>query len=67
MGIREATLQGFTNWNPAGSQVRNSGKECLCDGRTHVRECHRKDIAQDRNKDPVLSLPQLHIGYGRTV
>lgn len=67
MGIREATLQGLKNRNPAGSEVRHSGQERLCDRRAHVGECRWEDIAQDRNEDPILSLPQLHIGARRTV
>lgn len=67
MGVRETVIQGVKNRNQKGQEIRNTGKECVCDGGAHVGECDRQNAAQYRDQNPILSLPQLNFGDGRAV
>lgn len=60
MGLREASVPGLPDGDPAGPEVRDPGEERVRDGGAHVGERRRRGAAQDGGQDPVLPLPQLH-------
>lgn len=67
MGIREAGISGVPIRHPARPKIRDTGEERIRYGSPHVGECDWKDPPQDRDENPLLPLPQLHIGNGRAV
>lgn len=67
MGLREASVPGLPDGDPAGPEVRDPGEERVRDGGAHVGERRRRGAAQDGGQDPVLPLPQLHHRPGGAV